>query len=62
MDTELNKAQKAAMLILMGNDKVLDHMTDDDIADFVRKQPKDWSDTLKAHTALEHEVYDKYVI
>ena len=51
MDIELNKAQKSAMLILMGNDKVLDQMSDDDIADLVREQPKDWSDTLNAHTA-----------
>ena len=35
----------------MGNDKVLDQMSDDDIADLVREQPYDWSDTLKAHTA-----------
>ena len=39
MDIELNKAQKSAMLILMGNGKVLVQMSDDDIADLVREQP-----------------------
>ena len=35
----------------MSNTKILDQMRDDDIADLVREQSKDWSDTLKAHKA-----------
>ena len=51
MDTDLNQAQKAAMLIIMSNDGILDQMSDDDIAAFTREQPRNWSDTLISHTA-----------
>ena len=46
MDTELNKAQKSAIICLLEADGILQIMDDNDLAAFIREPQSEWTETL----------------
>ena len=47
MDTELNKAQKSAIICLLEADGILQTMDDNDLAAFIREPQSEWTETLR---------------
>jgi len=46
MDTELNKAQKSAIICMLEADGILQTMDDNDLAAFISEPKSEWTDTL----------------